>query len=306
MAGSDIDRHSLTYARKNVEANGLGKRIRLAQTTAEGPLIPLDTMPMDELDFVMTNPPFYDSTEDMQNSYTNKSIPPSAVCTGSSNEMICPSGDLGFVTRILEESLVVREKVQWYTAMLGKMTSLQQIVAKLKEKGLTNFAVTSLTAGFRTKRWAVAWSFQGYRPRNDVARHGELVLGVLPQPTAQTIEVPLKDASLIGRVVDETMKELDVRWTWRAASSVGVAEARENVWSRHARRKKKIAAMGGKEGQVPEVKMNESSEDPDEEEVGLAVEIACKDEKVEVRWLRGEDYVLFESFCGMLKRALTR
>ncbi|KAK5135662.1 hypothetical protein LTR08_004963 [Meristemomyces frigidus] len=308
MAGTDIDQHSLSYARKNVDANGTSKRIKLAHTTTDSPLIPIDALKIEELDFLMTNPPFYSSTEDMQASYTAKTAPPSAVCTGAENEMICPGGDVGFVTRILTESLELRDRVQWYTAMFGKISSLQIVVAKLKEHDITNFAVTCLQAGYRTKRWAVGWSFGDYRPRNDVARHGELVQAVLPSPTAQTISVPLMDSKWAGEKVDEVIGELAVKWRWRANLSTGLMEARENVWSRSARRKRKFAEEGGK-GPSNDVTMGggdgEGSEDEDDDDIALAVKIVCKSEVVELRWLRGSDYVLFTSFCGFLKRALT-
>ncbi|KAK1060813.1 hypothetical protein LTR33_012830 [Friedmanniomyces endolithicus] len=305
MAGTDIDEHSLDYARKNVVANGLEQRVRLKlSSSAEAPLITLDAMGVEDMDFVMTNPPFYSSDQDRQASYTGKFAPPSAVCTGAENEMICPGGDVGFVSHILDESLKLRGRVQWYTAMLGKMSSLQTIIAKLRELGINNFAVTCLQAGYRTKRWAVAWSFRGHRPRNDVARHGELVLGVLPTATAQTIAVKGLSRLVAGGKVDELAKELDVKWRWRGEMGIGVMEARENVWSRAARRNRRFARAGkGKEPPKQEAEEGESSEE-DDNAVALAVKITCKEGEVELRWLRGSDYVLFESFCGLTKRAL--
>ena len=305
MFGSDIDAHSLEFAKQNVQSHGLEQRVRVRRSlNPEAPLIPLDAMGVDELNFVMTNPPFYSSEEDMQSSYIGKDAPPSAVCTGSENEMICPGGDVGFITRILDESLVLREKVQWYTAMVGKMSSLQTVIAKLKEHGITNFAVTCLQAGHRTKRWAVAWSFQEYRPRNDVARHGELVLAVLPQATAQTIFIPGVNAKAAGQKVDATLRELDVRWRWRVELGTGVMEAKENAWSRSARRKKKFAATNDGSSVPAPKNGDDSDEDEDEEEVGLAVKIACRDGEVDLRWLRGKEYVLWESFCGLMKRTM--
>jgi 23S rRNA (adenine1618-N6)-methyltransferase len=301
MAGTDIDKHSFGYARQNVEANGFGNRIRLALSPHDGPLIPLDKMGMEEIDFVMTNPPFYTSHEDMKASYTGKSAPPSAVCTGSENEMICPGGDVGFVTRIFEESLKLRERVEWYTAMLGKMSSLQQIVMKLKEANIGNFAVTALTAGHRTKRWAVAWSFADYRPRNDVARHGSLVHAVLPQPTAQTIAVASVSAADAGKRVDALLSALDVRWRWRTEVGMGVMLTKENVWSRSARRKRQ--RLEGGDGTA---NTELASAAKDDDEVGLAVKVTCKDGAVDLRWLQGQDHVLFQSFCGLLKRSLTQ
>lgn len=301
MAGVDTDAHSLEYAQKNVAANGFTKRIRLVRSgTAKDPLIPLDRFGVDELDFCMTNPPFYSSQSDMLASYGGKAAAPLAICTGAENEMICSDGDVGFVSRIVSESLQLRDRVQWYSAMLGKLGSLQAIVEKLKKEGVSNWAVTSLQAGHKTKRWAVAWSFQGYRPRNDVARHGDLVKAVLPPVTAHTVDVEF-DQAQAGKKVDGTVQELDVRWQWRALHSTGVMECKENVWSRSARRKRQFGDSRDKENEQTTADEEHSSED---DEVALAVKVTCEDQKVEVRWLRGMDHVLFESFCGMLKRAL--
>lgn len=299
MAAVDIDAHSLQYAQGNVEANNLTKRIRLSRSeNADAPLLPLEKLGLEELDFCMTNPPFYSSQEDMLDSYGAKVASPSAICTGAENEMICPDGDVGFVSRIIAESLQLRERVQWYSAMLGKLGSLQAVVEKLKKEGITNWAVTCLQAGRKTKRWAVAWSFQDYRPRNDVARHGELVKAVLPSVTANTIETPSLNQAQVGGKINGVLRDLDVRWQFRALHSAGVMECKENVWSRSARRKRQ---HGTKDGRMADEKGGDASE---EDDVALAVKVTCEEQKTEVRWLRGVDHVLFESFCGMLKRAL--
>lgn len=314
MAGTDVNAHSLDYAQQNITANGLQERIKLKHMQPDGPILPLDLLKIEELDFTMTNPPFYSSQQDFQDSSKQsmaENAAPSAVCTGADNEMICDGGDVGFVLRILEESLVLRERVQWYTAMLSKLASLQQVVTKLKENGITNYAVSSLKPGQRTKRWLVAWSFGDLRPRNDISRHGELVQAVMPLPTAQTINTPMQDTAWAGNKVDETIKALDVKWQWRPAMHVGVMEAKANVWSRAARRQKKFQgdkAEGERKDDKKDVKMADADGDDSEEEEEpptLAVMITCKHEEVGVRWLRGHDQVVFTSFCGMLKRALT-
>jgi 23S rRNA (adenine1618-N6)-methyltransferase len=83
------------------------------------------------------------------------------------------------------------------------------------------------------------------------------------------------------------------------------------VWSRSARRKRKFqqeAKEKVKEG-VDGAKddgddEDESSSDEEEEPIALAVKITCSPNRVDIRWLRGTDFTLWESFCGMLKRAL--
>lgn len=71
----------------------------------------------------------------------------------------------------------------------------------------------------------------------------------------------------------------------------------QNVWSRQARRKMQNPDAMAEMGEIDETK------------AALGFKVQCKkdaiDEKgvrVIVRWLKGRDTVLFESFCGMLKR----
>lgn len=298
MHGTDIDAHSLSFATRNVESNSLAARIHLTQSAPLDPLLPLDALGISTLDFVMTNPPFYSSDADMAAAYdgTNRSAPPSAVCTGAANEMICPDGDAGFVTRMLQESLALRTRVQWYSAMFGRLQSLRVVVERLKAAGVRNWAVTDLQAGRRTKRWAVAWSFGDLRVRNDVGRHGALVKDVLPETTAQSIVIGgMEDVRELGKLVNEAMRELQgVVWEWKPLHDAGILECRENVWSRAARRKRKFKPDAA-----------EGDEMDDEAPVALAVKVMCKVGEVEVRWLRGLDRNLFTSFCAMLKTALT-
>ena len=109
----------------------------------------------------------------------------------------------------------------------------------------------------------------------------------------------------LGEKVNAVMKELDLRWHWRAPIHTGVAFARENIWSRSARRKRKFQQQqkGEKEARGEE-DGSESSSSEDEEPVALAVKIVCGPGRVDIRWLRGTDFTLWESFCGMMKRAL--
>jgi 23S rRNA (adenine1618-N6)-methyltransferase len=78
--------------------------------------------------------------------------------------MVTPGGEVAFVTRMIEESLQLREAVRWYSSMVGKLNSLSVIIEKLQEVGNSNWAVTEFVQGMKTRRWAVAWSWQDLRP----------------------------------------------------------------------------------------------------------------------------------------------
>lgn len=48
----------------------------------------------------------------------------------------------------------------------------------------------------------------------------------------------------------------------------------------------------------------ETSKNEEPAEIALKFDIDVRDGDMEVRWLRGKDNILFESFCGMLKRSM--
>lgn len=83
---------------------------------------------------------------------------------------------------------------------------------------------------------------------------------------------------------------------------VGVGFAKENAWSRAARRKRRTKGS-------PEEEDSEDSEGPEDERAfGFKIQAKqskeAKEVEVVIRWIKGNDSVLFESFCGMLKRQI--
>ena len=85
-------------------------------------------------------------------------------CTGAEVEMVTHGGEVAFVKQMIDESLQLRDRIQWYTSMLGKLSSINVLVDMLIKHGITNFAVTEFEQGSKTKRWAVAWSLGDRRP----------------------------------------------------------------------------------------------------------------------------------------------
>jgi len=47
--------------------------------------------------------------------------------------MCSPGGEVGFITRLIEESLQLKEQVRWYSTMLGKLASISTLVQRLKD-----------------------------------------------------------------------------------------------------------------------------------------------------------------------------
>jgi len=166
FVGTEIDDKNYEYANKNIVANGLVSRVTLIKRQSADPLLDFDQITASRVDFVMCNPPFFSSREDMLATYTNKARPPPAVCTGADVEMITEGGDEGFILRIVNESVIWSTKCSWYTCMAGKLQTVHAVVGRLKELNINNYAITCFQGGSITRRWGIAWSFSSFRPRN--------------------------------------------------------------------------------------------------------------------------------------------
>ncbi|KAH0525459.1 hypothetical protein TsFJ059_007824 [Trichoderma semiorbis] len=304
---TDIDEKSLEWAKKNVKLNDFDSRIQVIGRQPDDALIPLDHLKKDSIDFTMTNPPFYESEEAMVKSAQEKSWPPFTACTGAKVEMVTQGGEVGFINRIFEESLVLRERVQWYTAMVGFLSSLTHIVDKLREHKIDNYAITEFQQGNKTRRWAIAWSFRPLRPAQSAARGTKAALsrGILPAITeVVAYKMPLKGS--VGGFAENlscAIAALDlISWNWDREKLEGTGRAVDKVWGRPYRRRKKREMEMEANGEEKAVKPMA------EEQIcafgfKVAVRVGRMDISVEARWLEGHDEKALESFQGFLKSA---
>lgn len=259
-------------------------------------MIPLDDLNIPSIAFTMTNPPFYKSAAEMLASAAQKSRPPFTACTGAQVEMVTPGGEVAFVDRILQESLVLKERVRWYTSMFGFLTSLIDFVEKLKKHGIDNYAMTEFVQG-KTRRWAVAWSFGGMRPSTDVVRGLKSPTPNILPPSTEAVIIQLPTPSKIASFTEpfiNAVSALDLTsWAWDQARLEGTGRAPDKVWGRAWRRRKMRETHGDKPTR---------SYDP-KGVFGFRVYIRVGTEEVTVgcRWLEGHDAVAFESFQGFLK-----
>lgn len=123
-----------------------------ANTNYEGAPILLGVVKDDEkFDFCMCNPPFFESMEEA-------GLNPKTSCGGTKEEMVCLGGERAFITRIIEDSIVLKQSFRWYTSMVGRKTNLKFLISKLRGAGVTIVKTTEFVQG-QTCRWGLAWSF---------------------------------------------------------------------------------------------------------------------------------------------------
>ncbi|SPO01473.1 uncharacterized protein DNG_04146 [Cephalotrichum gorgonifer] len=303
---TDIDETNLEYAKRNIALNNLEDRIRLVPRTSSDTLIPLDDLEdARTADFVMTNPPFYESADELDALARKKSRPPLTACTGAPVEMVTAGGEVGFARRLVAESRRLRGRVRWYSTMLGKFSSVETVVEMVRgEAGVENYAVTEFIQGAKTRRWAVAWSFGDRRPSGDVARGmKEVSWGkVLPPRTEYEIALPQRpglSAAVVGRCIDELMGGLALtEWRWDAEKLTGLGRSRENVWSRAWRRRQQRIEAGVEEA-PPETEGGDAAACA----IGfrISVVVGLDDYTVVFRWVQGCDAALMASLLAFLR-----
>ncbi|KAJ5577438.1 uncharacterized protein N7459_006402 [Penicillium hispanicum] len=212
--------------------------------------------------------------------------------------MVTAGGEVAFVTRMIEESLHLQDRVQWYTSMLGKLSSVSSLIETLIKHHNHNYAVTELVQGSKTKRWAIAWSCAA-RGIPGFPKH------LLPFPSDFTFTLsPETSIDSASATLNADLCSLPWYWNWDQKSSAGIGFAAENVWSRQARRKLKLAGQEGPSAKLGTI--------PDQVALGSRIRLRLihgqtlskPEVHVSISWIQGTDSVLFESFCGMVKRKM--
>ena len=84
------------------------------------------------------------------------------VCHGTPSEMVTLGGEVAFVRKMITESLN-EKRVQWWTCMLGKLSSVITLAGEMrelnKEGKVGGWGVKVLdTGGGKTKRWVIIWT----------------------------------------------------------------------------------------------------------------------------------------------------
>lgn len=244
MIGTEINEKNIKFANENVENNGLCSLIKIYKQEKGDKLFKYLTEVNTEtkFDFSMCNPPFFGSSDEFDLNRTGNRNPPRGPKTGNSDEILVDGGEVEFVTKMIEESFQLKDRIKIYTSMLGKRSSLTQLKNIFKEKGVTNFISTEFCQG-RTTRWGIAWTFctgfylnkvpqfirtSGYR------QGGHCVSFTFPQ--TDTL-----DFDRVEEIIDKLFLDLKLQVTLNEREPNAViweARASENTWS-HQRRKRR-------------------------------------------------------------------
>ncbi|EOR00554.1 Putative methyltransferase-like protein C27D7.08c [Wallemia ichthyophaga EXF-994] len=179
---TDIDHSSLELAASNIDRNNLDDKIKLVGVDRDdNNLIPSEiTDNHAQFDFLIMNPPFYDAGQVSRQNI--KSNHPSGLNLGSTNELYTEGGELGFILKLINQSIKLKHKVVWYSTLIGIKSNLSILIKYLNKHNISNYALNVINRG-NTLRWLLAWSFLPYRLDNSLARSNNKSLFKLNPPS---------------------------------------------------------------------------------------------------------------------------
>ncbi|CAI4228968.1 unnamed protein product [Auanema sp. JU1783] len=176
FVGTDVNPHSIEIASKNVSQNSLEQCIE-TQLVEEDTFFQgvMEKHPDRVFEFSMCNPPFFEQEETYERfpvqlspgkfcnlpdyGATTSRPPPRSSTVAKVNELETSGGEESFVLKMIEESIVYKEKISIFTSMLGKKTSLKPLMQRLHDLPDVKCKNFVLYQG-RTHRWVIAWTFR--------------------------------------------------------------------------------------------------------------------------------------------------
>lgn len=306
MLGTDINGRSLDIARENVQRNHLSRNLTILQVSPEDGFFNEALKRTAHLDFTMCNPPFYVSDEEMERLTSEKELPPNATCTGAPNEMITQGGEIAFVKRMIRQSQTYGNRIDWYTSLLGKATSVISLVKELADIGCSNYGLIESSPS-QTHRWILLWSWSNIRLPDELARclpFSSALTKSLPPPNEltyychATITLPTA-TTLLGDFLSSLDLQVFSAFNEHEARRTYMVQANYASWTRAARRMRARA---------------ETEQDPQRQNLLMACELSLAPmavdngtlEQIQFKavWKQGLDRQSFESFFSTCVRKL--
>jgi len=171
---TDTDPVSLEWAKKNITSNGWEDAITTKLQTEPTAVLSGLLNEGEQYDFVVCNPPFFDKAERQGAASEGTDVPqgghgvanPSAprkdrTTNLTAGEHSTEGGEAAFVGRMIDESLELRTRVTWYSAMIGRKQSLTALRKTLESLKDVSIRCTNIMHG-KTTRWLLAWTFHKF------------------------------------------------------------------------------------------------------------------------------------------------
>jgi 23S rRNA (adenine1618-N6)-methyltransferase len=166
FVGTEIEFQALSNAAEIIAANSrLVDKVALSYQA--DPLVIFQSVIEEEFfELSICNPPFHESAEvalqGSQRKVTNlnKKAPAEPVLNfgGQATELWTAGGEIGFIGRMIQESVTFQKQVGWFTVLVSKSTHLSYFQGQLEKVGVKSQRVIEMGQGNKRSR-ILAWSF---------------------------------------------------------------------------------------------------------------------------------------------------
>ncbi|MDR5591022.1 23S rRNA (adenine(1618)-N(6))-methyltransferase RlmF [Christiangramia sp. SM2212] len=163
MLGTDIEKRSVENAKANIKANPeIADNVEIIHQEDRGSIFKGVLKPEEHYRFSMCNPPFHASEKEAKKAASRKiknlGLESSELnFGGQANELWCNGGEALFIKRMIKESVLVKEQIDWFTSLVSKKENLPKIYKLLKKSG-AQFKTIEMDQGNKKSRF-IAWTF---------------------------------------------------------------------------------------------------------------------------------------------------
>lgn len=159
MVGVDVDDLSIEYAKKNTSKND---RIEIRNQINRAFILKGVLRDQEHFDFVLCNPPFYNSEEEAVKANLKKQQQlgidkKERNFSGLAHELWCNGGEALFIKRMIKESVTVKNQVTWFTCLLSRKQHLDKPIKQINKLKAT-YKVIPMSIGNKETRF-LAWTF---------------------------------------------------------------------------------------------------------------------------------------------------
>ncbi|HUH26542.1 MAG TPA: RlmF-related methyltransferase, partial [Flavobacterium sp.] len=166
FVATDIEQKSLEHAAEIIAKNErLSNKVTLRLQSNTKHILKGIVESHDYFEVVMCNPPFFKSKEEAETQTlrklkglnNNKQVKLIHNFSGQNNELWCNGGELAFLLTLINESVLFKKQVGWFTSLVSNEEHLKPLEKKLKKTG-ANYHVIQMAQGNKISR-ILAWQF---------------------------------------------------------------------------------------------------------------------------------------------------
>jgi 23S rRNA (adenine1618-N6)-methyltransferase len=164
FVGSEINPEAAANANKIVKENKLEKAIEVREQSA-GKIFSGIIKPGEKFDLTLCNPPFHSSLDEAMEGTARKwkNLKRGKPGThrnfgGQGSELWIEGGERTFVGKMIEESLLMKQQVSWFTTLVSKDTNVPVFEAMLRKCSPREVRTIPMSQGAKKSR-ILAWCF---------------------------------------------------------------------------------------------------------------------------------------------------